>query len=420
MVSTLFGGLGLACGGIKSSSPDAGDGDGDADAEFVIGGTVSGLSGARMVLQLNGGDDLTVDADGSFAFPSAVADGEAYEITIASSATCPERTCAVSNGSGTVSGADVTDVAIDCSDPVMRLASFNWGDQTLKFVDDFTSLGDGDTADPRVVTGVDNRQIDGLAIDPVRDIAYLATGTKVLVFDNASTISGAANPDRTLAIANVTSLFSVEIDAATDRLYIGDNSGAQVFILADASTRDGAIVADQTLSVPPSVQTIELDRVSDRLFVAADYATQVSIFDNASALTSGAKADRSFSWSAGKTGFNGPPLLTIDGCTDRLYLGSNFDSPQSNDLVVFENGSTISGAVDLDADSDAQVTFASNCIVGTLAEDGKLYCWTDSATEVRVFDHPESWSGAMGEVAADRTVLGAVSSSYGLEVQPLQ
>ena len=42
-----------------------------------MGGTVSGLSGT-VVLQDNGGDDLTVTANGSFTFATTVASGAAY------------------------------------------------------------------------------------------------------------------------------------------------------------------------------------------------------------------------------------------------------------------------------------------------------------------------------------------------------
>jgi len=76
-----------------------------------IGGSVSGLSGS-MTLQNNGGDDLIIDADGSFSFATAVAFGGAYNVTVASQPT--GQSCTVVNNSGTVS-ADVTDVAVTCA-----------------------------------------------------------------------------------------------------------------------------------------------------------------------------------------------------------------------------------------------------------------------------------------------------------------
>ena len=82
---------------------------------FTVGGTLSGLSsGQSIVLQNNGGDDLTLSADGSFTFALPLADATAYTVTIL---TQPDgQTCTVSNGSGTVAGAPVTDVTVTCTD----------------------------------------------------------------------------------------------------------------------------------------------------------------------------------------------------------------------------------------------------------------------------------------------------------------
>ena len=79
---------------------------------YTIGGALSGLSGA-VVLQNNGGDDLTLSADGDFTFTTPVADGSGYAVTVLTQP--PGQTCTVSNGPGTLSGANVTGVSISCS-----------------------------------------------------------------------------------------------------------------------------------------------------------------------------------------------------------------------------------------------------------------------------------------------------------------
>jgi len=81
-------------------------------ATYTVGGTVSGLSGT-VVLQDNAGDDLTVTADGSFTFPTALPDGAAYDVTVETSP--PGQTCTVASGSGTIAAASVTDVAVTCA-----------------------------------------------------------------------------------------------------------------------------------------------------------------------------------------------------------------------------------------------------------------------------------------------------------------
>jgi uncharacterized delta-60 repeat protein len=84
-------------------------------ATYSVGGTVSGLiSGKSVVLQNNGGDDRTVAANGPFSFPTALADGAAYSVTVS---TPPAgMACPITGGTGTIAAADVTSVVVACVD----------------------------------------------------------------------------------------------------------------------------------------------------------------------------------------------------------------------------------------------------------------------------------------------------------------
>ena len=82
---------------------------------YHIGGTMSGLLGAGLVLQNRGGDDLAITADGSFVFPAAVESGAPYDVTVRSQPTSPWQTCRVARGAGTVLASDLSDVAVTCT-----------------------------------------------------------------------------------------------------------------------------------------------------------------------------------------------------------------------------------------------------------------------------------------------------------------
>lgn len=82
---------------------------------FKVGGSVTGLSGS-VVLQNNAGDDLTVNADGSFEFPTPVAIGASYAVTVKTQPTT--QFCSVTAGTGAISNAPVTSVAVTCGTPV--------------------------------------------------------------------------------------------------------------------------------------------------------------------------------------------------------------------------------------------------------------------------------------------------------------
>jgi phosphatidylserine/phosphatidylglycerophosphate/cardiolipin synthase-like enzyme len=97
-----------ACGGGSSTPPPP------PPSQFTIGGSVSGLSGTGLVLQDNGGDNLSVSANGSFTFKTSVTSGGAYSVTVLTQPSSPAQTCAVTNGSGTAT-ANVTNVQVACT-----------------------------------------------------------------------------------------------------------------------------------------------------------------------------------------------------------------------------------------------------------------------------------------------------------------
>ncbi len=80
---------------------------------YTIGGTLTNLGASKsVVLQNNAGDDLTRTSSGSFTFTTAIEDGSSYAVTVL---TQPSRqTCTVTNGSGSVSSSNVTNVTVTC------------------------------------------------------------------------------------------------------------------------------------------------------------------------------------------------------------------------------------------------------------------------------------------------------------------
>ena len=86
-----------------------------ATSRFKVGGTVIGLAGTGAVLENNSTDDLAVSANGQFVFATAVDSGNAFKVTIKTQPSSPTQTCVVSGASGTVGGADVTSVVLNCA-----------------------------------------------------------------------------------------------------------------------------------------------------------------------------------------------------------------------------------------------------------------------------------------------------------------
>ncbi len=99
---------------------------------FTVGGTASGLTGTGLVLQNNGGNNLAISADGAFTFSPLLASGVSYSVTVL---TQPSgRGCSVANGSGSIAGANVTNVSVACAaPPAAPILSLGFGVKELQF-----------------------------------------------------------------------------------------------------------------------------------------------------------------------------------------------------------------------------------------------------------------------------------------------
>jgi len=83
------------------------------EERYALGGSITGLSAGGLVLA-NGNDTLAVSSGAtSFSMPAPVAYNSAYSVTVQKQPT--DLTCSVSNGSGTMGAAPVTNVTVACA-----------------------------------------------------------------------------------------------------------------------------------------------------------------------------------------------------------------------------------------------------------------------------------------------------------------
>ena len=111
---------------------------------YSVGGTVTGLQGS-VTLRNNGTDELTLSRSGSFSFSTKLNSGVSYSIDIQ---TQPAgQTCSVSNASGIIDNADVSNVMVACVDNVTLSGSY----QVAPLIQ-----VDSDINDPFAVANVNN------------------------------------------------------------------------------------------------------------------------------------------------------------------------------------------------------------------------------------------------------------------------
>jgi hypothetical protein len=105
-----------ACGGGGGSAPPP-----PPPTLYSVGGTLSGLStGASLTLSNNGGDALTLTANGDFRFATKLASGAAYAVAVSTDPSGEK--CGLLNAAGTVAG-NVSSVTVACAAPEVQLVA---------------------------------------------------------------------------------------------------------------------------------------------------------------------------------------------------------------------------------------------------------------------------------------------------------
>jgi 6-phosphogluconolactonase (cycloisomerase 2 family) len=224
VLTLLIGSVLVAsCGGGGSTPP----------AQYTIGVTVTGLVGAGLVLQDNGGNDLAVAANGSFVFSTAVASKSAYAVTVKTQPTGPLQTCVVANAAGTVGGANVANVVVTCTT---------------------TSYTVGGSAGGLVGSGLVLQDNGG------NDLAIAANGSFIF---SAAVASGApyavtvkiqpTSPSQTCVVANavgtvaIANVANVAVTCTTNTYSVGASVGGLIgsgLVLQDNGGNDLAVAAN--------------------------------------------------------------------------------------------------------------------------------------------------------------------------------
>jgi hypothetical protein len=93
-----------------------GCGGGSGTVEHSIGGTVTGLMAGNSIVLTNGGDSVTVNADGRFSFAEGVGEGSAYRVRLATT-TPIAQPCTSTYGIGTMGEANISNVTVICGLP---------------------------------------------------------------------------------------------------------------------------------------------------------------------------------------------------------------------------------------------------------------------------------------------------------------
>ena len=244
---------------------------------------------------------------------------------------------------GTPSPSTIPSIALDVSadqlyaSTQLRVAVFNQA-----------SVASGNVAPARTFTSsiIKNGALHGvnffqLFLDAANNRLYVADiDGFLLAFDNASGLTGAVVPSRTiqidLGVNQVFSSFGIAVDPAADNLFVGirGNGFTNILIFNVQSLKSGPVAPDQTLSFSTAPASFYLDSVNNRLYVAV-FGGDIQVFENAKSLTPGAPTvARTIPLS---TVSASDKAIFVDTANDRLYGVAN------NQVFIVQNASAVSG-----------------------------------------------------------------------------
>ncbi|MDO8990766.1 MAG: beta-propeller fold lactonase family protein [Sideroxyarcus sp.] len=200
---------------------------------YTVSGSVSGLAGTGLVLQDNSGDDLAISANGAFTFAASVASGANYNVTVKTQPTLLSQTCTVTNGSGTVTGANIGGVVVNCVTPSPRFAYVaNSSDNTVSIYTVNAATGQL-RHNGYAMTGASPHSV---TVDPSGRFAYVANwGDNTISAYNINVSSGALTGVGTVPAG--TWPYAVTVDPSGKFAYVANEASFNVSAYTiDAST----------------------------------------------------------------------------------------------------------------------------------------------------------------------------------------
>ena len=326
-----------------------------ATGAFALRGTVSGLAGTGLVLQNSGGDDLAITTNGTFSFPSPIASGAAYSVTVKTQPSGPSQSCSVANGTGTIGSADVTNVAITCATGTFTIGGTVTGLQGAGLVlrnnggDDLTIAGNG----------------------PFQFAKTLASGASYNVTvrtnpSNPAQSCGVTNPGGTVAGSSIT---NITVTCMTDRFTIGgpisglSGTGLQLRLNNETPLKVPAGAPNFTFpTLIPSGASYAVDVVQDPSDPAQDCsvapATRTGIVPGANVTNVAVTCvTKSFRIGGSVTGLQGQGLVLRKNDGETLAIASNGEFFFSN---LHLSGSQYQVAVDTPPSTPSQTCTIAN------------------------------------------------------------
>ncbi|MGQ7273869.1 lactonase family protein [Marinobacter sp. V034] len=231
--------------------------------KYTIGGDISGLaSGQQVSMQNNGGDTLTLSANGGFTFAAPIEADGSYNVVV-SEQPVGVQSCSVSSGSGSNVSANVTSVKVSCSSHNVYVS-----DAANPQIFQYAIEHDGTLTPLSSATVSTTGPTQGFAIHPSGTHLYATINSMNQVEQFNIANDGSLTAMTTPAVPTGAGPYQATVSPDGKYLFVGNQGGASITSFSIAS--DGSLTAVGTYSCSTqcnNVQGLAVDSSSSYLYI---------------------------------------------------------------------------------------------------------------------------------------------------------
>jgi 6-phosphogluconolactonase len=246
---------------------DCGGGDGGTapvsppPALFTVGGTVAGLAmGESVALTNNGTDVVSVRGDKTFVFGSTVMRNGTYSVIVTSQPN--GQSCTVSAGSGVVVNANVTTVAVICTNRPQYAYVINDLDNTLS---QYSIDPSGTLSTLGIETVATGNSPETIVVDPSHRYVYVTDVGEDAVSQYLIQSDGSLSPNSPPSVKTGTRPFTMALSPDGRWAYVansGDNTISQFSV-----SPTGSLESVSTLPVSTGIAPLHISASPDGKYV---------------------------------------------------------------------------------------------------------------------------------------------------------
>ena len=220
----------------------------------------------------------------------------------------------------------------------------------------------------------------------------------ILIFQNASTVNGNVSPSAIMSSTSFSAPVDVAVDPTKNLLYVADGSNILVFSGQSAFSGTFSAIPVTTISTGFAIAAIFLDVPNNRMLLADTTTNSVHIMDNASSQTSVALFTGTISGT--QTGLNQPKGLALDSSGRLIVSNAAGASVVIYPVAAVPVGGNVAPSAIISGSATRLVSPQQIAVNAGAANGGEVFVADPGAAAILVFGSLASVGGNAGPTRA--------------------